>query len=149
MDDKTKKLIEAIEARWSKATPGPIDVHRFDDDGGLISWQLQQSADAPKAKTDHELGTRVLTEFSDIDNPDARHDAEACAKAYEDVPALIAVVKEQGKRIAELEGTARLLGKEWDLCVEPRGFGRYSVTEYVFNAVKRLHALVERKDYEW
>lgn len=104
MDAETKAMLDAIEARWRKTTPGPIDVHRIDNHDGSISYQLQQAAGAPQAKTDHEpIGARVLTEFDDIDNLDARYDAEACAKAYEDVPALVALVKEQEKRITELE----------------------------------------------
>jgi hypothetical protein len=103
VDDKTKTLLDVIEARWRKTTPGPIDVHRIDNQDGTISYQLQQGAGAPRATTDRDpIGARVLTQFDDLDNPDARWDADACAKAYEDVPALIALVKEQATENAAL-----------------------------------------------
>lgn len=110
MDEKTKTLLDAIEARWRKTTPGPIDVHRIDQHDGTIAYQLQQADGAPKARTDRDddllIGARVLTQFDDLDNPDARWDAEACAKAYEDVPALIALVREQLTENAALRALA-------------------------------------------
>ena len=147
MDEKTKTLLNAIEARWRRTTPGPIDVHRIDQHDGTIAYQLQQADGAPKAENDdNEIASRVLTQFDDLDNPDARYDAEACAKAYEDVPALIALVREQEKRIAEFEAATRMLVKECDVHVVSLGFGRFSVTQYVLNAMRKLHALVEGKN---
>lgn len=54
-------------------------------------------------------------------------------------------VKEQDKRIAELEEATKQLVREWDAHVVSLGFGRYSVTQYVLNAMRKLHALVDRK----
>jgi len=120
MDEKTKTLLDAIEARWRKTTPGPIDVHRIDQHDGTIAYQLQQADGAPKARTDRDddllIGARVLTQFDDLDNPDARWDAEACAKAYEDVPALIALVSLwRGERARTLFTPPALLTAVWGL----------------------------------
>jgi hypothetical protein len=103
MDAKTQKLIDAIEARWSKTTPGPIDVHRIDDDNGTIAYQLQQSPNAPWPGNDRErTSRRVLAQYEDLDNPDARHDAEFHAKAHEDVPWLLDTIRKQAIRHAQV-----------------------------------------------
>ena len=72
-----------------RATPGPIRVNRYDNDGGLISYQLQQ--DGP--------GDTVLCAFDDDENRRASCDAAFYAdsrtrapEAYQNVIALAGVI---------------------------------------------------------
>ena len=83
--------VAEVEARHAKANAGPIDVHRYDNDGGSIAYQLQQSGRGEDSV--------VLCAFDD-DNPKARHDAEFAAMAWTDVPKLIAIVREQAEQNA-------------------------------------------------
>lgn len=92
----TTEMLAAIEARFLRATPGPIDVHRIDQGDGTIAYQLQQSPNAPWPGNDRErIGRRVLTQYDDLDNPDARYDAEFHAKAHDDVPWLLDAIRTQ------------------------------------------------------
>lgn len=94
LPNDTAVRLAAIEARLLRATPGPIDVHRIDQGDGTIAYQLQQSPNAPWPGNDRErISRRVLTQYDDLDNPDARHDAEFHAKAHDDVPWLLDVVR--------------------------------------------------------
>lgn len=95
-----------------KATCGPIDVHRYDNDGGDIRWQLQQSDRA--AVKDAEGIAVVLTDFSDLDNPNARNDATFYAHARTSNPdlaarvlALVKMVRERDERIEAMLDDAR------------------------------------------
>lgn len=77
----TPEQLAEIEKRLAAATPGPIDVHRYDNDGGDISFQLQ-------ART----GT-VICSTNDYDNPRAKADAHLYAHAPADITALLAEVR--------------------------------------------------------
>ena len=115
---RIETFIAPIEARSRKATPVPIDVHRYDRENGTIAYQLQQSSGAPKAKTDHDpIGSRVLTDFDDHDNPDAKHDAAFTACAYVDVPIMIDALRDMATRLDEAHQAIRdavdLLGPEY------------------------------------
>jgi len=85
-------LIAGARERAAKATTGPMDVHRFDNEGGSISWQIQQSAD-PSA---------VVCEISDADSVRAREDATFFARARTDVPALCDLAEQRGREIERL-----------------------------------------------
>lgn len=75
--------IDEIEKRAKASTADEIDINRFDNDDGSISYQLQ--------------GDAVLGYFNDGDgNTRAKFDAIFFAHAREDVLALI-------ERIRELE----------------------------------------------
>lgn len=76
-----------IEKRAKAATAGEIDVHRFDNEDGSISYQLQADAGV------------VLGYVIDRDgNTRAKFDAEFFAHAREDVLALIARIRELERR---------------------------------------------------
>jgi len=106
-------FVAGIEARYAKANSGPIDVHRYDNDGGSIAYQLQQSGRGEDSV--------VLCAFDDDDNPKARDDAEFAAKAWTDAPALCALVRSRQElleavlqnsiskdaRLSKLESAAR------------------------------------------
>lgn len=103
LPDDVEAFVREVERRWHKATPGPIDVHRIDQHDGTIAYQLQQADDAPRAKTDsNTIGGRVLTQYDDLDNPDARHDAEFHAKAHVDTPRFVAIVRAQADANAKM-----------------------------------------------
>lgn len=76
-DEEEERLFVAeVRARADKATAGPFDVHRYDNEGGMISYQLQQSS---------EGASLVLCAFDDEENPRAARDAEFYAHARADV----------------------------------------------------------------
>lgn len=71
----TKEDLLRMRKVQAKATPGPCQVNRFDEDDGTISYQVQQT----------KTGV-VLCEFPDITspNPRAKHDATFDASARTD-----------------------------------------------------------------
>jgi hypothetical protein len=99
--------LDAIERRTVGPTRGPFDIHRYDNDGGDIRYQLQQS-DSAFPKDDDGINI-VLIGFSDIDLPNAKQNAEFYAHALMDVIALCAELRRawvtivaQGATIAKL-----------------------------------------------
>ncbi len=110
----------------SKHTPGPIDVHRYDNEGGGISFQLQarsgeilgyanedhgheRGVAAQEAKANAELWAAAPEMLLALDKarpalaraafdgaPLTSKDLEACAKALAAVDAALALVR--GKR---------------------------------------------------
>ena len=90
--------LDAIERRTVGPTRGPFDIHRYDNDGGDIRYQLQQS-DSAFPKDDDGINI-VLTDFSDIDLPNAKQNAEFYAHALMDVIALCAELRRAWATIA-------------------------------------------------
>jgi hypothetical protein len=103
MNDEAKTFVEACEQRCAKATPGPIDVHRYDNEGGRISYQLQQAADAP-IKDSEDIAI-VLCAFDDDDNLNARNDAAFYSHARVDLPEALRIIREQDAELARRQRT--------------------------------------------
>ncbi len=74
----TAALVARLRELHAKATEGTLDVHRYDQDGGSIAWQVQ---------SDHR-GT-VLCQHDDRDSKRARWDAELHAEMRNALPALL------------------------------------------------------------
>lgn len=86
----------ALKKLAHAATPGPIDVNRFDETSGAIDYQLQQ-----------RLGDQdPLCNLLDSENPRAKADAELWAVARESILALIERV-EKAERNSEIETRMR------------------------------------------
>lgn len=119
MNDETKAFVEACEQRASMATSGPIDIHRYDNDGGDIRYQLQQSPSAPVKDADGCC--QVITDFSDLDNPKARNDAEFYAHARTDLPQALRIIREQDAENSAL--TNEWLGDMSAIAKELAAFG--------------------------
>lgn len=132
MDEKTKAYLAECDARAhtaiakaNAATHGPYDIHRYDDDGGGISWQIQQSDAAPSKDADGVA--IVLSDFPDIDNANARRDAEFYQHARTALPdlaeralALSSMVRERDATIAQLRPDAEAWRKGFAMLEELR-----------------------------
>lgn len=93
MKDEELKFVFECELLLAKTTPGPMDLHRIDNNDGTIAYQIQQNPSAPAAGED---GTcRVLTQFDDADNPNAKNDATFCQRSQEIVRRLIGLVHDR------------------------------------------------------
>jgi hypothetical protein len=111
MNDEAKTFVEACEQRCAKATPGPIDVHRYDNEGGRISYQLQQSTG----------DAIVLCAFDDDDNLNARNDAAFYSHARADLPEALRIIREQNSEISAMR--KEWLGNISDIAKELAAFG--------------------------
>jgi hypothetical protein len=101
-------FVAEVETRHAKANSGPIDVHRYDNDGGSIAYQLQQSGRGEDSV--------VLCAFDDDDNPRARHDAEFAAKAWTDVPALCRLVHSRQELLDQAIAAADVAATALEMC---------------------------------
>ena len=92
LTDNELKFVHECELTLAKATPGPMDLHRIDQNDGTIAYQMQQSGSAPK--TTDDIGGIVITQFDDSDNANARNDAMFYQHARENVRRLCMIIRE-------------------------------------------------------
>lgn len=96
----TEEQLREIELRCDKATPGPCEVVRFDNEGGSISYQVETQI-GPNHK--------ILGWHDDLQNPKARHDAEFEARARTDIPALCKEVRRLRSELDEYAHKFKIL----------------------------------------
>lgn len=135
-------LITEIRSRADKATEGPFDVHRYDNDSGLISYQLQQTVDDGR-------DALVLCAFDDEENPRAARDADFYAHARADVHRLTDLVVSLRANVTWLVGERVALdaGREAAVATSKeaeRSGERYSPSPAVLQRSSLAMALVSR-----
>lgn len=135
MTPEQRALVDGARRRAGKATPGPVRVNRYDNEGGLISYQLQQASP--------DTDATVLCAFDDEENPRASLDAAFYASARSDVPALCDLADEQAARIASLEASVALLDEQGRKMKQERDEARAG-EEAATKSAAMLRAEVER-----
>lgn len=86
----------------ARSATGPLAVHRYDQNDGSISWQLQQDGCTPE----NEDGAEVICEVAGRDWKHARHTADFFAWCATHGAGLIAEVERLRARVADLEEQA-------------------------------------------
>lgn len=79
------QALSAIEARLATATPGPLEVVRFDNDGGEISYQLETKITG--------ASHCILAWYTDLENPRAKADCTFAAHAPTDIARLLKALR--------------------------------------------------------
>lgn len=74
-----------IKERLKAATPGPLEVVRFDNEGGEISYQLET-----KISANHH---KILAWYTDLENPKAKADCTLAAHAPTDLDKAIRIIE--------------------------------------------------------
>jgi hypothetical protein len=80
-----KDWLTEVKERADMATEGPLEVVRFDNDDGSISYQLETCI-TPK-------NHNILAWYTDRENPKAKSDCIFAAHARTDLPTAIKVIE--------------------------------------------------------
>jgi hypothetical protein len=105
-------FVQEVEARASKATPGPWEPKE---------WFCSESEGGWAAVGPHHVADDGETCGGDEAHVEAKQDAQFIANAREDVSRLVAIVREQGARIAEFDEAQKQERIEWACMVSAWG----------------------------
>jgi hypothetical protein len=103
----TKAERKRLRGLLPRATPGPVAVHRYNEDDGSIRWQVQ-SEHQGKGR----LFAAVLCHHHDIDSPRARADAELHAEMRNALPGLLDALDAEEVAHAQLSDRCQTVADE-------------------------------------
>ena len=83
-----KTYLQNVQARLEKATPGPLEIVRFDNDDGTISYQVESALGE-----NHE----IVSWHSEHACPKPKANAELIANCPTDLSTLLQIVKIQNQ----------------------------------------------------
>lgn len=85
-----KTYLQNVQARLEKATPGPLEIIRFDNDDGTISYQVESALGE-----NHE----IVSWHSEHACPKPKANAELIANCPTDLSTLLQIVKIYSKAL--------------------------------------------------
>ena len=86
--NQLKTYLQNVQARLEKATPGPLEIIRFDNDDGTISYQVESALGE-----NHE----IVSWHSEHACPKPKANAELIANCPTDLSTLLQIVKIQNQ----------------------------------------------------
>jgi hypothetical protein len=88
------EYLKQVSERSRRSTQGPCEVVRFDNGNGSISYQVESGFGKNHV---------ILGNHDDLDNPNARADAEFEAKVREDIPKLLKIISVMREALEKIE----------------------------------------------
>lgn len=133
------KLLQDVKKRLSKATPGPYSVHRFDNDGGDISYQIECES--------YEEDDQIVAWTGELTNlKKARNNAELIANAPTDLQKLVEIVEALRAALVDTKDGLQSVCEDVDHCFQNKCVPTKDEVSSVFVTLNIAEDAIKRAD---